>query len=248
MDRATKPVGEVLRRAHVTPNELTLFGLLMSVGGAIAIGSGHLVWGIASLFATGLPDLFDGPLAKATGSTSVRGAFLDSVADRAADAFLFGGLAWYLASRHSPHAAVLALAILAVAMLVSYERAKAESLGIAAKGGLMERAERFIALGLALLFPSVMVPILWAILGLTVLTAAGRFAAVWRKAPGPAEPARPARPSTIVSWRERHAGGGPSRWRQRQREEMSTRVGRFAREGRRVERWRAERRAGRHTD
>ncbi len=235
VDRRTKPVGQALVKSRVTPNQLTLFGVVMSVGGAVAIGSGHLVWGVVSLFACGLPDLFDGPLAKATGRASVQGAFLDSVADRVSDGFLFGGVAWYLASRHGPHAAILAMAVLGATMLVSYVRAKAEALGLSAKGGLMERAERFIALGLALVFSPAMVVLLWVMLGLTLVTAIGRFWTVWQQAPGPALPSERHRTSTIVAWRERHAEGGPSRWRQRQHEEMSTRVGRFAskaREGR----------------
>ncbi len=232
VDRVTRPVGAFLVACRVTPDQLTLFGLAMSVGGAFAIGTGHLAWGVVSLFATGLPDLLDGPVAKAAGASSTRGAFLDSVSDRVSDAFLLGGLAWYLAGRHGARAAVLAFAILAASTLVSYERAKAESLGLSAKGGVMERAERFVVLGLALVLPAAMVAILWAMLGLTVLTALGRFLTVCRQAPGPPATVSSHRPSTIRSWRERHAGGGPSRWRQRQREEVSTRAGRFARQRR----------------
>ena len=103
--------------------------------------------GILLLFPTGLPDLFDGPVAKASGRASVRGAFFDSVADRISDAFLFGGVAWYLAAHHHGEMVLLPFAILAVTSLISYQRAKAELLGLSAKGGLMERAERFILLG-----------------------------------------------------------------------------------------------------
>ncbi|MEZ5180814.1 MAG: hypothetical protein R2702_02900 [Acidimicrobiales bacterium] len=74
------------------------------------------------------------------------------------------------------------MAVLGASMLISYERAKAESLGYDAKGGLMERAERLIALGLGLLFSSVLVPILWVMLALTLVTAGQRFAKVWKQA------------------------------------------------------------------
>ena len=77
----------------------------------------------------------------------MRGAFFDSVADRISDAFLFGGVAWYLAAHHHGEMVLLPFAILAVTSLISYQRAKAELLGLSAKGGLMERAERFILLG-----------------------------------------------------------------------------------------------------
>jgi len=89
VDRTTKPVGQALVRTGVTADVLTIFGLVMSVVTAVAVGSGHLVYGIILLFPTGLPDLFDGPVAKAAGTASIRGAFFDSVADRVSDAFLF---------------------------------------------------------------------------------------------------------------------------------------------------------------
>ncbi len=150
VDRTTKPVGTVLVRTGVTADVLTIFGLVMSVVTAFVVGSGHLVAGIFLLFPTGLPDLFDGPVAKASGRASVRGAFFDSVADRISDAFLFGGVAWYLAARHHGQMVLVPFAILALTSLISYQRAKAELLGLSAKGGLMERAERFILLGLVL--------------------------------------------------------------------------------------------------
>src|ERR1035441_8257143 len=93
VDRTTKPVGSALVRVGITADVLTIFGLVMSVVTAFVVGSGHLVAGIFLLFPTGLPDLFDGPVAKASGRASVRGAFFDSVADRISDAFLFGGVA-----------------------------------------------------------------------------------------------------------------------------------------------------------
>ena len=134
VDRTTKPVGTVLVRAGVTADVLTIFGLAMSVVTAFAVGSGHLVPGIFLLFPTGLPDLFDGPVAKASGRASVRGAFFDSVADRISDAFLFGGVAWYLAARHHGEMVLLPFAILAVTSLISYQRAKAELLGPVGQG------------------------------------------------------------------------------------------------------------------
>ena len=66
--------------------------------------------------------------------------------------------------------------------VISYERAKAESLGLSAKGGLMERAERIICLCLGLLFPPLLIPIMWVMLGLTTITAVQRFIKVWKQA------------------------------------------------------------------
>jgi CDP-diacylglycerol---glycerol-3-phosphate 3-phosphatidyltransferase len=189
VDRTTKPVGTVLVRVGITADVLTIFGLVMSVVTAFVVGSGHLVLGIVLLFPTGLPDLFDGPVAKASGRASVRGAFFDSVADRISDAFLLGGVAWYLAAQHHGEMVLLPFAILAVTSLISYQRAKAELLGLSAKGGLMERAERFILLGLCFIAGSIsaaaFVPALWVFFGLVSATAIGRFVSVWQEAEGP---------------------------------------------------------------
>jgi CDP-diacylglycerol--glycerol-3-phosphate 3-phosphatidyltransferase len=68
------------------------------------------------------------------------------------------------------------------AMLISYQRAKAESLGFDAKGGIMERAERFIVLAIGLLFGQFLIPVLWIMLVLTLVTAVQRFVKVWRQA------------------------------------------------------------------
>ncbi len=186
VDGVTTPIGKALASAGVAADVLTVAGLAMSVGAAVAIGAGAFAIGVVLMVATGLPDLFDGPVAKATGTVSVRGAFLDSVADRVADAFLYGGLAWYLAARHHGTVAVLPFAIVAVTGFISYERAKAELLGLPARGGLMERAERFIALGVVLIAaavdPAVLVPLLVVFLGLVTATACGRFARIWRAA------------------------------------------------------------------
>jgi CDP-diacylglycerol---glycerol-3-phosphate 3-phosphatidyltransferase len=130
-------------------------------------------------------------VAKASGTASPRGAFFDSVVDRASDMVVLGGFAWYLASVDGGHAAMLPLAVMGASSLVSYERARAESLGFTARGGLMERAERMLALGAALIFSALMVPILWLMLALTLFTAGHRFLMVWRQADAPARPQRP---------------------------------------------------------
>lgn len=122
----------------------------------------------------------------------MRGAFFDSVADRVADALILGGIAWYLTVRHHGTTALIPLAILAVTQLISYQRAKAELLGLSAKGGLMERAERFILLGVCFVAGAVsaaaFAPALWGYLGLVSLTALGRFVRVWQDAEGPVRP------------------------------------------------------------
>lgn len=182
IERAVRPVGMLLRRTRLTPDHLTLIGVLIAIAAAISIGRGALRAGLVLVVLAALPDMLDGALAKASDSASQRGAFFDSVMDRVTDGVLFLGVAWWLADSASPHTAILPMAILGVSALISYERAKAEALGLHAKGGLMERAERIIVLCLGLVFDSVMVPILWVMLLLTVVTAVQRFLLVWRQA------------------------------------------------------------------
>jgi CDP-diacylglycerol---glycerol-3-phosphate 3-phosphatidyltransferase len=240
VDRGTQPVGRALVRAHITADVVTAFGLAASAVTAFVVGTGHLVIGIGLLFATGLPDLFDGPVAKASGTASVRGAFFDSVSDRISDALMFGGVAWYLQARHHGSAVLLPFAILAVTSLISYQRAKAELLGIEARGGLMERAERFILLGLCFIAGSIsasaFVPSLWVFLGLVSVTAIGRFVKVIRVAEGPVPP----------PWKERAAAAAaadPQDAHSGHVAEVSRRALARLREGREESRWRAWREA-----
>ncbi len=182
VERAVKPMGESLRKVGVTPDLLTVAGLLLAVAAGISVGAGALRLGLLLVILAALPDLLDGAVAKAGNTASQRGAFFDSVIDRVTDALLLGGVAWYLASHDSAHMSVLPFAVMAVSATISYERAKAESLGLQAKGGLMERAERIILLCLGLLFDNLLVPILWIMLVLTAITAVQRFVKVWKQA------------------------------------------------------------------
>ena len=230
VEEGVAPVGTSLGSRRLKADHLTLLGLLLAAACAVVIAMGHLLIGLFILILAAVPDLLDGAVAKATGTASVRGAFFDSVSDRVVDSLVLGGLAWHLASTRQAHWAVLPLAVLAVSNLISYERAKAESLGMKAKGGLMERAERIIVLCLGLLFPVILVPVLWVMLGLTSVTAVQRFVKVWRQAPGPGPAVAPPSLEQLRAERAalraeraalraeraalRAAGEVPSRWRE----------------------------------
>ena len=219
VERSLGPVGSGLRRLGITADHVTAVGLAVSIGTGAAVASGHLLLGLFLLILSGALDLFDGAVAKASATTTARGAFFDSVSDRVSDSFVLGGVAWYLASARHDHTAVLALAVLAVSFLVSYERARAEALGFEARGGLMERAERMILIGVGLAFSSVMIAVLWVLLALTGFTAVQRFVRVWRQA-SVAQPARP--PARWRTWRP-IADADEAGWRARRAERRRVR-------------------------
>ena len=181
VERGLRPVGSDLGKVGITANQLTVAGIVLSVLAGLAIAQGWLVWGAVLLLLSGVTDVLDGAVAKASGTASPRGAFFDSVSDRISDTFVLGGVAWYLASVEGGHMALLPFAVVGASNLVSYERARAESLGFSARGGLMERAERMLLVGVALLFSAVLVPVLWIMLALTLFTAVQRFVMVWRQ-------------------------------------------------------------------
>lgn len=208
VEQGVKPVGAALRRTGISADHLTATGLVMAGATAVAIGSGRLFVGLVLLGLAAIPDLLDGAVAKASGTASTRGAFFDSVADRVTDALVLGGIAWHFAVARGGLAPMLPFAVLGTSALISYERAKAESLGFDAKGGLMERAERIIVLALGLAFPVLLVPVLWLMLATTLLTAGQRFVKVWKQASVelPAKP--PARATERWrAWRERERDG-----------------------------------------
>jgi CDP-diacylglycerol---glycerol-3-phosphate 3-phosphatidyltransferase len=253
VDRTTGPVGQSLHRHGITADVLTATGLVSATATAVLVATGHLHLAVIFLIITGMHDLLDGPVAKAAGTASVRGAFFDSVTDRVADAVLMIGCAWYLLDRGEGHLALLPMAILAVTALVSYERAKAESLGLPAKGGLMERGERMFLLGVAFLSTAIFVPVLWVLFALITFTAVSRFVKVWNAASGRdrviarrIEAWREGRvDSRWRAWREarestgrprrdptRTTGAPVGRWRARRQETLSSRSGRTLRERR----------------
>lgn len=182
VDKGVEPIGQGIKKTGLTADHFTILGLVLSAASCVAIGTGHLRLGLLLVVLTGLCDTFDGAVAKASGTASVRGAFFDSVADRVSDSLLFLGVAWYFSVTDPGPLALLPMAVLAASSVISYQRAKAESLGFAAKGGIMERAERIILLSLGLLFEALLVPVLVIMLALTLFTAAQRFVKVWRQA------------------------------------------------------------------
>lgn len=182
IDKAVRPIGALLRKTGMSPDHLTVLGVVISIGAAFAIGTGRLYLGFALVLLAAIPDLLDGALAKASNQVSQRGAFFDSVIDRLTDGIIFAGLAYYYMNGSSPRLGMIPFGILGFSLIISYQRAKAESLGLDAKGGLMERAERILLLELGLLIHPILIPILWIMLVLCAVTAVQRFVKVWKQA------------------------------------------------------------------
>jgi CDP-diacylglycerol---glycerol-3-phosphate 3-phosphatidyltransferase len=157
-DRGMKPVGGFIGRSGVTPNQITLLGVVVQAVVSYLIVADRLAEAGFVLIAAALLDTVDGAVAKARGLTSKFGAFLDSTMDRLSDALVFLPIAWlYLAEPTAARAdqqwvAALALVTLVLSFLVSYARARAEGLGFDCNVGLIERAERLIIMILALVF------------------------------------------------------------------------------------------------
>lgn len=173
--------GGALARLRIPPNAVTLAGaVLAGLSGWLILERRYQLAGWV-LVASGISDFLDGAVARASQRTTLAGSLLDSVTDRVSDAVIFGALAWVAARDGRPWLAALAVAGLGIVPLVSYVRAKAESLGLNCKVGLMERAERIFVLCAGLVFG--LVPAALAIIAVvSAATLAQRIVHVVRQA------------------------------------------------------------------
>src|SRR5262245_52477413 len=147
--RLMDPIADWLVRRRVHPNTITITGTVFMVAGGVLYGTGHIKTGGWLLGITALTDVLDGMVARRGGTTSAFGAFLDSTLDRVADGATLGGLAVFYALNplhHSVSMVVVCLAGIIGAFLTSYTRARAESLGLDAKVGMLQRPERVVRL------------------------------------------------------------------------------------------------------
>jgi CDP-diacylglycerol---glycerol-3-phosphate 3-phosphatidyltransferase len=145
------PVGDFLLRRGVSPNAVTLVGTLGVVAGAlVCFPQGWLLAGVLVIAVFVFSDMLDGYMARTSGQVSPFGSFLDSTLDRIGDAAIFGGLAmYYVGPGDNEWWAALAVYCLSMGSVTSYARAKAESLGMQAKVGIAERADRLVAILIA---------------------------------------------------------------------------------------------------
>jgi|SRR3989304_156911 len=146
------PLGRLFNSLGLTPNTMTMLGLIGNSVGAYFLARGDmLTGGILVLLMTPI-DALDGTMARLRGESSDFGAFVDSVSDRYAELIIYGGLLYHFLSLGEPLGGMLVFGAAAGSVLVSYVKARAEGLGYEAKVGLLTRVERYLVLAPALVF------------------------------------------------------------------------------------------------
>lgn len=179
--RAILPIGFGLARTGLSPNALTLLGLLLNVGAGAVLATGAYQIGAIAFLVSSAFDALDGAVARAAGKATRFGAFLDSVADRYAESAVLTGLAWSLLRTGELVLLAPTVATLIGSLMVSYARARAEGLGVDCEIGLLQRTERILVLSVALLFADPLLgPALWLLAAATHVTVAQRVLHVRR--------------------------------------------------------------------
>ncbi|GAB2538970.1 DUF4833 domain-containing protein [Spirosoma aerophilum] len=164
------PFVKLLIRLGLTPNMVTTIGLFLNIGVAVIFILGaqrgnrgdfsYIGWAGALVLFAGLFDMLDGQVARLGKMSSLSGALFDSVLDRYSELIMFLGICYYLVSHHYFLGSLFAFMALIGSMMVSYTRARAEGLGIECKGGLMQRPERVITIGVSALACGCLAPLL----------------------------------------------------------------------------------------
>ena len=163
------PVAKALAHLGLSPNLITVIGLVIAGVSAYLLGIGLLLFGGLVLLLSGVFDILDGAVARETGHTTQFGALLDSTIDRASEGLVLLGLLVYFLDKASSLEVMLAYLALAGSFLVSYVRARAEGLGVECTVGVMTRPERVVLLGVALIISHWWLPVVSIVLGITVI-------------------------------------------------------------------------------
>jgi CDP-diacylglycerol--glycerol-3-phosphate 3-phosphatidyltransferase len=171
----------LLAATRVHPNALTFFGLVVNTYAAVLFAQGHFRTAGGMMLFAGLFDMVDGRVARAQNRVTQFGAFFDSVIDRYSDLVLYLGLLVYYANVSRNRYAVLVGVAMAGSVMVSYTRARAESLIPSCKGGFFERPERIVLLIIGALADK-MAPALWLLAIGPNLTVIHRIVHTWREA------------------------------------------------------------------
>jgi len=178
--RVLDPVAGFLLKIGLTPNSVTLFGMLLSAAAGVLAGLGKFsIAGLILLIGAPL-DAVDGAMARLRGQPTRFGGFFDSVIDRYSELFLFGGLLFYYVAQENAFASLLVFTAAAGSVMVSYTRARAEGQRFTAKVGILSRMERMIALILFLIIGKPIYAI-WIIAILANVTAVQRILNVYKQ-------------------------------------------------------------------
>jgi len=176
-----EPIAVFVNRSGLKPNTVTILGLMGNALGAYFLARGQMTIGGILVLLMGPVDALDGAMARLRGEPTEFGAFVDSVTDRYSELLIFGGLLYYYLEQGNVLMAMLAFVASAGSVLVSYTRARAQSLGMETKVGILTRVERYLVLTPALVFNIPQVA-LWIMAVLTNLTALQRILDVRSKA------------------------------------------------------------------
>lgn len=168
------PVAAFLNRLGLMPNTVTLLGLLGNIVGAYFLMTGNLTLGGIILLLMGPIDALDGTMARLRGEPTVFGAFVDSVTDRYSELVILGGLLIHFLLIGNDLGAALVYLAAAGSVLVSYIRARAQSVGFDTKVGILSRVERFLVLVPCLIINQPMIAI-WILAIFTNFTAMQRI-------------------------------------------------------------------------
>jgi CDP-diacylglycerol---glycerol-3-phosphate 3-phosphatidyltransferase len=181
--RQAEALMSAVGRVPLTPNQVTVVGMVLTFVAAALAAFGQLRWGGVVLILAGTCDILDGALARSTHKSYAYGAFLDSTLDRYSEGAIYVGLAAYFISTGGPLQRWLLLATLAAlagSFLVSYVRARAQSLGFTCDSGVFARPERVVVTVIGLIFGGyVLYAVVFLLAVLTNLTALQRIREVW---------------------------------------------------------------------
>jgi CDP-diacylglycerol---glycerol-3-phosphate 3-phosphatidyltransferase len=175
------PVGAFLNRLGLMPNTMTILGLIGNIIGALFLSQGYMTIGGLIILLMGPVDALDGTMARLRGMAGEFGAFVDSVTDRYIELVIFAGLLYYYAQQGATLEIALVFACAAGSIMVSYNRARAQSIGLDTKVGILTRMERYLVLAPALVF-NIPILALWIIAVFANLTAFQRIYDVRRQA------------------------------------------------------------------
>jgi CDP-diacylglycerol--glycerol-3-phosphate 3-phosphatidyltransferase len=150
------PIGAFLNNLGLTPNTMTMLGLLGNVVGALFLARGEMFWGGLFILICTPFDALDGTMARLRGEASEFGAFVDSVTDRYSELFVLGGLLFYFTLRGDAVTTIGIYAAAAGSVLVSYVKARADSLKFDANVGILTRVERYLVLAPSLVVSGIL--------------------------------------------------------------------------------------------